>query len=180
MKTNQSSGAWRLRNVMPWILYSAIALLLALLQMAPNGFPFGSLARPTPLVTFVVCVAMLEGPTIGSVMGIVAGLLWNLYSPRLFGYYGLLLMLIGVTVGLLVQWLLRANFPSAMLLCLGAVAVYTLLDWMLSYVLFMDREMWTVLGNVYLPNALYTILLSPLMYWLILWLARLLRRINRA
>lgn len=180
MKTKKSSGAWRLSNIMPWVLYGVIALVFALLQMAPNGFPLSSLARPTPLVVFVVCVAMLEGPTIGSVMGIVAGLLWNLYSPRLFGYYGLLLMVIGVTVGLLVQWLLRANFPSAMLLCFGAMFVYTLLDWTLCYVLFMDGEMWTVLGKVYLPNALYTIVISPLMYWLILWIARLLRRKNRA
>ena len=176
MKTKHTSGFVRLRNIMPWVLYSAIAWLLALLQMSPNGFPPIAFARPEPLVLFVVCVAMLEGPSIGSVMGIVSGLLWNLYSPRLFGYYGLILMLIGVTVGLLVQWLLRANFASAMLLCSGAVLLYTLVDWVLCYVLFMDKETIPVLLNVYLPNALYTVLLSPFMYWLILWMARLLRR----
>lgn len=180
MKTKQSSGSWRLSNVMPWVLYCLIALVLALLQMAPNGFPFSSLARPTPLVVFVVCVAMLEGPSIGSVMGIVAGLLWNLYAPRPFGYYGLLLMLVGVAIGLLVQWLLRANFPSAMLLCFGAVVLYTLLDWALCYVLFMNGEMWSVLVKIYFPNALYTMLLSPVMYWFVLWVARLLRRRKRA
>lgn len=179
MKTKQTSGSLRLSNVMPWVLYGLMALLLALLQMAPNGFPFGSLARPTPLVVFVVCVAMLEGPAIGSVMGIVSGLLWNLYAPRLFGYYGLLLMVLGVVVGLLVQWLLRANFPSAMLLCIGAVAAYTLLDWTLCYVLFMRDEVWLVLLKVYLPNALYTVLLAPCTYWLVLWMARLLRRRKR-
>ena len=176
MKTKHTSGFVRFRNIMPWVLYSAIAVLLALLQMSPNGFPPIAFARPEPLVLFVVCVAMLEGPSIGSVMGIVSGLLWNLYSPRLFGYYGLILMLIGVTVGLLVQWLLRANFASAMLLCSGAVLLYTLLDWVLCYVLFMDKETIPVLLNIYLPNALYTVLLSPFMYWLILWMARLLRR----
>lgn len=176
MKTKQTSGFVRLRNIMPWVLYCATALVLALLQMSPNGFPPIAFARPEPLVLFVVCVAMLEGPSIGSVIGIVSGLLWNLYSPRLFGYYGLILMLIGVTVGLLVQWWLRANFASAMLLCSGAVLLYTLLDWALCYVLFMDTQAIPVLLNVYLPNALYTVLLSPLMYWLILWMARLLRR----
>ncbi len=176
MKTKQSSGRLRWSNVIPWILYGSIALLLALLQMSPRGFPVVAYARPEPLLLFTVCVAMLEGPTIGSVMGVVSGLLWNLYSPRLFGYYGLILMLIGVTVSLLVQWLLRANFLSAMLLCTGAVVVYTLLDWLLCYVLFMHDETVAVLIKVYLPNALYTVLLAPLMYWLILWIARLLRR----
>lgn len=176
MKTKKSSGSLRWRNVMPWVIYGFIALMLSLLQMSPNGFPTICYARPEPLVVFTVCVAMLEGPTIGSVMGIVSGLLWNLYAPRLFGYYGLLLMVLGVAVGLLVQWLLRANFSSAMLLCFGAVAIYTLLDWAVCYVLFMRDEMWSVLTRVYLPNALYTVLLSPFVYWLILWVARLLRR----
>ena len=146
------------------------------MQMSPRCFPVVAFARPTPLVLFVVCVAMLEGPTIGSVMGVVAGLLWDLYSTHVFGYYGLMLMVIGLTVSLLVQWLLRANFLSAMLLCFGGVVVYTMLDWLICFVLFLHDEMATVLMRVYLPNALYTILLSPLMYWLILGLARFLRR----
>lgn len=176
MKTKHTSGSLRLRNVLPWVLYSIIALILALVQTSPHGFPTIAFARPTPLVLFVVCVAVLEGPTIGSVMGVVSGLLWDLYAPRLFGYYGLMLMLIGVTVGLLVQWWLRANFSSAMLLCAGAVALYTFLDWALCYVLFMDSETIVALTGMYLPNALYTVLLSPLVYWFILWIARLIRR----
>lgn len=176
MKTKQTAGRFRFKSVIPWVCYILIALILALLQMSPNGFPAVSHARPEPLILFVVCVAMLEGPTIGSVMGIVSGLLWNLYSPRLFGYYGLMLMVIGLIAAMLVQWLLRANFWSAMLLCVGAVVVYTLLDWLLTYVLFMNDEMAAVFARVYLPNALYTVLLSPLMYWLVLLIARMLRR----
>lgn len=176
MKSKKNSGSFRLQQYWSWILYSAVVLVVALLQTSPNGFPVIAFARPTPLVLFVVCVAMLEGPAVGSVMGVVAGLLWNLYSSRVFGYYGLMLMAIGLTVSLLVQWLLRANFLSAMLLCVSGVAVYTLLDWLLCYVLFLHDEMGTVLVRVYLPNALYTILLSPLMYWLVLTLARFLRR----
>lgn len=176
MRTKQTSGRLRLSNMLPYILYGSFVLVLALLQMSPRGFPVIMHARPTPLILLTVCIAMLEGPAMGSIMGIASGLLWNLYSPRLFGYYGLMLMLIGVSVGLLVQWLLRANFLSAMFLCCSAVAAYTLLDWLLCYVLFMDEEAVAVLMKVYLPNALYTVLLAPLVYWLILWMARLLRR----
>ena len=176
MKTKHASGQLRWSNIIPWVLYSLIALILALLQMSPRGFPVISYARPEPLILFTVCVAMFEGPTVGSVMGVVSGLLWNLYSPRLFGYYGLILMVIGVACALLVQWWLRTNFLSAMLLCSGAVVLYTLLDWLLCYVLFMHDETAVVFTKVYLPNALYTVLLSPLMYWLILFIARILRR----
>jgi hypothetical protein len=79
-----------------------------------------------------------------------------------------------------VQWLLRANFLSAMLLCMSGVVVYSLLDWLMCYVLFLNAEAATVLLHVYLPNALYTVLLSPLAYGCVLLLARFLRQKKKA
>lgn len=179
MKMKQSSGL-RIQTYTPWVIYGVTVLLIAAMQMSPRFFPVIAFARPTPLILFTVCVAMLEGPAIGSVMGMMAGLLWNLYSDRIFGYYGLMLMLIGLAVSLLVQWWLRANFLSAMLLCVSGVLLYTLVDWLICYVLFMHQEMGAVLLRVYLPNALYTVLLSPLMYYFVLGTARLLRRKKNA
>lgn len=176
MKNKKFSGSFRVNKYRSWILYGVVVLIIALMQMSPRCFPVVGFARPTPLVLLIVCVAMLEGPAVGSVMGLIAGLLWDLYSMRIFGYYGLMLMVLGLTVSLLVQWWLRANFMSAMLLCVGGVAIYTLLDWLICYVLFLHDEMVSVLTQVYLPNALYTALLSPLMYGFVLMLARLLRR----
>lgn len=180
MKTKKASGLFRMQNYWTWILYSMSVLLLALMQMSPRFFPEIGYARPTPLAIFVVCVAMLEGPAVGSVMGLVAGLLWGLYSTRVFGYYALMLMGIGLIVGLLVQWLLRANFLSAMLLCASGVVVYSLLDWLICYVLFLNTEATAVLWHVYLPNAVYTMILSPLAYGCVLLLARFLRQKKKA
>ena len=180
MNNKKSSGLFRTQNYWTWILYGISVLLVALMQMSPRFFPEIAYARPTPLVIFVVCVAMLEGPAVGSIMGMVAGLLWGLYSTRVFGYYGLMLMGIGLIVGLMVQWLLRANFLSAMLLCVGGVVVYSMLDWLICYVLYLNAEATTVLVHVYLPNALYTVLLSPIMYGCVLLLAQFLRRKKKA
>lgn len=176
MKTKKTSGLFRMQNYWTWILYGIMVLLVASMQMSPRCFPEVMFARPTPLVIFVVCVAMLEGPEVGSIIGMVAGLLWDLQSFRIFGYYGLMLLCFGLVVGLLVQWLLRANFLSAMVLCFSGVMAYTLLDWLICYVLFIDPETITVLMKMYLPNALYTVVLSPLMYGFVLMLARFLRR----
>lgn len=180
MKHKKSPGLFRMQNYWTWILYGVMVLLMALMQTSPRFFPEIAFARPTPLVLLVVCMAMLEGPSVGSIMGMTAGLLWDLSSFRVFGYYGLMLMGIGLAVGLLVQWLLRANFLSAMLLCVSGVVVYTLLDWLICHVLFLNKEMGSVLVSVYLPNALYTALLSPLVYGLVLLLARFLRRRKNA
>lgn len=176
MRTKHTSGLLRTKNYLPWVIYVAAVLLLSLMQMSPRFFPVIGFARPVPLVLFTVCVGVLEGPTMGSVLGVIAGLLWDMHSTRVFGYYGLMLLLIGLVVGLLVQWLLRANFMSAMLLSVSGVVVYTLLDWLICYALFFHSETGTVVMHVYLPNALYTVLLSPIMYWCVLIVARFLRR----
>lgn len=176
MKTKRTMGNYIGRNSLSWLLYGLISLLLLLLQTAPHLFPVIGNARPTPLVLFAVCVAFFEGPRMGAVIGVIAGLLWDLYSFRLFGLNAMILLLICVTVGLLVQWLLRTNFLSGMLMCAGGVLVHTLLEWLLCYALFLHEETGAVLWHVYLPNALYTVLLAPLMYWTVLSLARFLRK----
>ena len=176
MKTKQRAGFFPSKTALSWMVYGLLALLIMLLQTAPNVFPTIGYARPVPLVLFVVCVALFEGARIGGIVGLVAGLLWDVYSFRLYGYDALILMAIGITVGLLVQWLLRANFLSAMLLCVGGVCAQAFFEWLFCYAFFQKEEVWTVLAKVYAPNALYTILLAPLMYWLILGVALFLRR----
>lgn len=176
MKTKRSVGFYVGKNYMSWLLYGGMALVLMLMQTAPRFFPVIAYARPNPLVVFAVCVAFFEGPQMGAIIGVISGLLWDLYSFRLFGLNAMLLLIICVAVGLLVQWLFRANFLSGMLLCVSAVLVHTMLEWLLCYALFLHDETGAVLWNVYLPNALYTMILSPLIYWLVLLTARFLRR----
>lgn len=176
MKTKYSIGLFRSQNTWTWIVYGLSAFLLMLFQMAPRFFPVISNARPEPLVLLVVCVAMFEGPYMGAGIGTIAGLLWDLYSFKVFGLHAILLMSIGVVVGLLVQLILRANFISGMILCVSGVITHSLLEWLLCYALFMHNETWTVAIKVFLPNALYTALLAPIMYFAVLLLARLLRR----
>lgn len=176
MKTKYSVGFFRSQNALSWIVYGLSAFLLMLFQMAPRFFPVIANARPEPLILLVVLVAMFEGPYLGAGIGTLAGLLWDLYSFRVFGLHAVLLMVIGVVVGLLVQLILRANFISGMILCVGGTLVHSLLEWLLCYALFMHNETWTVATKVFLPNALYTVLLAPIMYSVVLLLAHLLRR----
>lgn len=176
MKTKQAAGSFVGRNYLSWIVYGLAALVIMLMQNAPNFFPPIFFARPAPLVLFVVCVAMFEGYRTGAAVAIISGFLWDLYSDRVFGFTALQLLFISVIVALLVQWLLRTNFWSSMLLCVSGVLVQMITEWFFRYVLFLSGESLVILWRVYLPNALYTIILSPLVYWLVLFLARFLRK----
>lgn len=172
-------GLFRHKNYLSLLVYGLAALVVLLMQTAPHLFPTLWGARPVPIVLLVVCVALCEGAQAGAIVGALSGLLWGIYSFRLFGFDALVLMLIGLTAGLLVEWLLRANFSTAMLLCAGTILLWTILDWLFFFVLADTERPLSVLLRVLLPDALYTMLLAPLLFWPVLWLAHFVRRHGR-
>ena len=156
------AGLIRRRTLITWLVYGAAEIVLLLLQTAPRAFPAVFGARPLPLLVLVACIATFEGGKGGAVAGFFAGL-----------------MLTGLCCGLLVEWLLRANFSTAMLLCAGTVLLWTMLDWLFFFVLADTERPLSVLLRVLLPDALYTMLLAPLLFWPVLWLAHFVRRHGR-
>ncbi|MBQ5841342.1 MAG: rod shape-determining protein MreD, partial [Clostridia bacterium] len=152
MKTKRSNSALWIKNYSAFFLYCLLTVLVMLAQNAPRLLPTVAHARPVPVVLFVVCVSLFEGARTGSMIGLLAGLLLDLYAFRLFGFSALILMGIGLAVGLLVEWLLRANFYSAMLLCAGAALWQALMEWFFCYVIFDKEQIWPLLFKVYLPN----------------------------
>ena len=65
------------KSYLPWLAYGLSTLLVVLLQTAPNAFPTIFFARPTPLTTFVICIAILGGARTGTTVGVIAGLFWE-------------------------------------------------------------------------------------------------------
>ena len=112
---------------------------------------------------------------VGAAFGVGGGLLWGLYADRLFGFDALLLLAIGCMCGLLVQVFLRNNWLTSLLLNGAVLLLYVLVDWLLRYVLFRNAEAVYALLHILLPNALYTFILSPLVYVLIYRVARSMR-----
>lgn len=158
-----------------WFAYALILLLVSLLQAAPRLFPAVGGAHPCPLIAAVVCIAMFEGPFVGAAVGVGGGLLWALYADRLFGFDALLLLVVGCACGLLVQVLIRNNWMSALSLNAATLLLYVLVDWLVRYVLFAQAGLWHALWYILLPNALYTFVLSPAVYYLAYRVARSLR-----
>lgn len=158
-----------------WFAYALILLLVSVLQNAPHVFPVIGGAHPVPLIPTVVCIAMFEGPLTGGAVGVGAGLLWAMYTDRLFGFDAILLLIIGCACGLLVQVLIRNNWISALLLNAAVLLAYTLVDWLVRFVLFADEGAFVALYSILLPNTLYTFVLSPVMYQLLYLVAKGLR-----
>lgn len=159
-----------------WTAYGLFLLLMCLLQAAPYLIPeiFG--ARPLLVVPTVVFIAMFTGPIGGAAAGIAGGLLWDLYSDRLLGFNAIVLLIICCACGLLVRLLIRNNLLSALLLGGGRSAVPGPDGLVFQLRPAEGSEPWYMLLHLTLPNALYTLILSPLLYGLTRLIAHILRK----
>ncbi len=180
MKTRVNKGRFanlmQHKHYMAWLIYALSTLLILALQTAPRFFPIVFGARPMPLVGFVICVSVLAGARTGTTVGVLAGLLWGVYSSHLYGYDALVLMVFGMVVGLMSEWYLRANMYTALLLGAAGTLAYCILEWFFYYVIPGNDDVLTVLWRVFLPNAVYTIVLIPLVFWFSYLLARFVRQ----
>lgn len=158
-----------------WAVYGALLLVAFLLQSAPHALQIAGV-KPLLLVPLVVSIALFTGPVGGGAAGAVAGFLWDLYADRLPGFHGLFLLAVGCVSGLLVVLLVRNNLLTAVLLCFAALLLQVLYDWGLYYCLMGHDHPFAALFGTYLPTALYTWLVSPILYYLTLWVTRFLRR----
>ena len=173
--TGHRAMAWIQARYLSWTAWGLLILLFSLLQMMPHAFEiFG--AQPLFLVPLVVCIALFNGPIGGAAAGLAAGLLWDLYATHIYGFNGLILMIIGCVAGLLIWLLLRNTWLTAWMLCAAAALAQVTLDWLFCYLIAgRDGPGWVLL-HTYLPNALYTALLSPLFYFLARGVIRTLRK----
>lgn len=158
-----------------WTAYGLMLLVAFLFQSAPHALEIAG-TRPLLLVPLTVAIGLFTGPIGGGIAGAAAGFLWDMYADCLPGFHGLFLLCIGCSCGLLVVLLMRNNFLTALLLCAGALVLQVLYDWGLTYCLLVRDHPWDLLCDTYLPTALYTFLVSPILYFLTLFVTRYLKK----
>ena len=109
---------------------------------------------------------MFEREIVSSLLGALAGLLWDL-SAGLDGYNMLVLMLICAVCSILINRVMRNNIVTALVLGVTAVAVYIFLYIMIYIVLDGGGYPLSQVFRFYLPSFILTSLLIPIYYYLI-------------
>ncbi|HCA30883.1 MAG TPA: rod shape-determining protein MreD [Ruminococcaceae bacterium] len=158
-----------------WTAYGLIILLTTILQSLPHFPPEIGGARPTLIIPVVVCIAMFEGPVGGAAAGVAGGILWDVFSDRLLGFNALLLLIICCICGLLSQLLIRNNLISSMLMAAAALVFHSLIDWFIYDLMLENDQALNVLLWFTLPGFIYSLILTPLLYYVIYSVAKLLR-----
>lgn len=150
-----------------WVAYVIGIILLSVIQFTtPPLLPHIYGAEPLLLIPAVIVIATFDGETTGAVSGMIAGLIWDTNSGKVFGFYTLFLLAIGIFAGLLVQYLFRNTVLSAVILTLIFTFLLEFLAWFFFYNLFGDMKILNALLKIILPATLYTTVFAFPLYYL--------------
>ena len=139
-------------------VFVLLILAVHILQNTRGLFPeiFG--VKANLLIPLVICIGMFEREIAGAVLGMLAGILWDSVSPMGDGYNAL------AAAGLLIDYLMRNNLMTALLLSGFACLIYSVF-----YVVFfllangVDSTGYLLI-RYYIPAAVYSFLFTPLWY----------------
>lgn len=156
----------KLMPIFKWAIYALLLLLFYVLQTTPGLFQiFG--AKPVLVLALAVCVSMYEGVMASAMFSMAAGLLWDISSDKLFGFNGLIFLCCGLMISLLCIYYLRTKLWNSLLFCGVTLAVQGLLDYVFYYAMWNLENTHLILLRTILPNAAYTLVVTPLVFLLI-------------
>ena len=152
-----------------YIRRAVTVLAIFLIAMVQNT-PYLSIpilgARPFFLIPLVVCISMFERDLWATFMGVLAGALWDVTLSWGDGFHAIFLMVVATAAGLLVNYLMRNNLYTAMLLSAVAIVLYAVLHWLI-FVICRGVEGGAMLFvTFYLPSIVYTFAFVPLIYFI--------------
>lgn len=156
------------RAALKWGSYILLLLLLCGLQSAPGLFSIWGV-KPVLMLPLVVSVALFEREAAAAAFGLSAGLFWDLSAGRLFGFYGMVLMVCCVAVTLLSMYCIRVNVVNFLLLCFTVSLLCGLWNY-LFYDLLWGYEGVLLYAWKMLAQTVYTTALGAPVYWLVRWL----------
>lgn len=152
--------------VLKYVIYVVIILALFVMQNTPGMMQIMGI-RPSFLLSAAVVFSMYEGEFSGAILAMICGLFWDFGSGGLTGSNGILFLIFGVGIGLLTTHLLRQTLGTALICCTAATLIQTLINFVFTYLIWNQAQSGMFFLTKLLPAAVYSIILSPLIYLLI-------------
>ncbi len=151
------------KAVIKWGIYAVLLLLLYCIQTAPSLLTIHHV-KPVLLIPLAVCIALYEGEVGSAVFGLVTGFLWDFASGKVFGFYGMVLMICCLLAALLSMYLVRVNVINA-LLAVGAVSlICSIWNFLFYYLIWGFSGVWLSFVQLLFTSLYTTVFAVPLFY----------------
>ena len=149
-------------------------LILVTFLLQTTVFQFLSIASVTPNLLLILTwsFGLMRGKKEGLWVGFFCGLAIDLLYGNLFGFYALLYMYMGYISGFFYKVFYDEDIKVPMVLIAASDLVYSLLVYVLQFLLRVRLDFPAYLRQIILPEMVYTMVLSLIVY-------RLLFKINQ-
>lgn len=147
------------------LAYAVLIYFYYILQTA--FFPKFSLAGVSPnvLVILVSTIGFAKGANQGMTVGMVCGIILDIFASGYFGMYALILVIIGFLNGTFRQFFFGDDMKLPLLLIGSSDLIYGGLIYIFTYIGRGRLDFPFYFMNLMMPEAVYTILVSLLLYF---------------
>lgn len=128
--------------------------------------------KPNLLLIVTASYGFIRGPKTGMGIGFCLGLLVDIQFGTVLGLYALIYLLIGYVNGLFCENYFDEDIKLPLLLIAGSEFVYGLLIYFLMFMLRSEFDFLYYLMHVIIPELIYTVGVTLILYQLILWIDR--------
>lgn len=153
------------RKRLKYIAYALEILLVYIIQCTPNLLPAFLGVRPLLLIVFAMGISLFESEGVAMWFGLFAGLMMDMASAHVFGFFGVILTISCYVGAALVVFLMRNNLLTAFILTTGSLILSGLAQWFFFYLLWGDPKSWYYLYAIMLPQIVYSAIFIPVAFY---------------
>lgn len=124
--------------------------------------------KPNLIIILVASFGFMKGKKEGMYVGVISGLLLDICSGQIIGFYTLLFTGVGYINGFFRRLFNDENVKLPLLLISGSELIYGLLVYIFQFLLQSDFHFLYYLGHVIMPELVYTVLITLIIYPIIL------------
>lgn len=153
------------------IVVTAVVVLAAYLLQC-TIFPSLEIAGIKPNLMLIVTASFgfMRGPREGMFVGLASGMLIDVQSGDMIGFYALIYLVAGYVNGLFEQIYFDEDIKLPLFLIAGSDVVYGFAVYFLTFLLRSDFDFLYYLNGIIVPEAIYTIAVTLIIYPLFLFI----------
>ncbi|MCI6499536.1 rod shape-determining protein MreD [Lachnospiraceae bacterium HCP1S3_C3] len=161
------------------VIMTLLVFIFYLLQCTLfKTFSLGSVS-PNLLLILTFCAGFMGGRKMGMYVGILSGLILDLFYGDVLGFNTLLLLYIGYVNGMFNKMFYDEVITLPLALLVGSQLSYSIIYYVFNFLLRNRLDIGYYFIHIMLPELAYTVIISVLIYRLLLRLNRKLDEIEK-
>lgn len=146
------------------LLYAVCVFLIVSLQTTMLEFTKFSNIKPNIAIVFITVVSLMRNSFEGASVGLFMGLMQDIASGKLTGFYALIGLYLGVMIGVISKRLYKKSAAIVIIFTFVATLIYEIAVYLFSVAFNQKGHFLFAVKYIILPEAFYNCITSVLIY----------------